>query len=76
VSNITTNGGYSDFKLVAAVSHKDIFYVNSSGGPLFVIYAITDNGFVIESSNLMTQPASFLTDFPNAIALSSTLGLS
>ena len=73
--SIIQTSGYTDFKTVASVKHyKDIFYYDSGAG-LFVIYAVSDDGFTINSGNLTTQPGSFTTDFPTAIALTTTLSL-
>lgn len=74
---IQTNG-YADFKTVVGAlgAIRSVFYFDSGGG-LFVIYALVEDGEnVVNSGNLATQPATFSADFPAAIALTSTLTLS
>lgn len=72
---IQTNGGYADFLAIVNTlgRHKDVFFVSFTG--LFVIYAIATS-VVVNSGNLGTAPSSFAADFPDAVALNSTLNLS
>lgn len=72
MSHISTTG-YSDFKAILEGKHfKDVFYVTDNS-TLFIIYAITSDGREVSSSNLITQPGAFTTDFPNAVQLTNGL---
>lgn len=74
---IITTSGYTDFLNVVSGlgSVRKVFYLNN-GSSLFIIYAVVADGRVmIDSSNLATQPSTFASDFPTAVALNNTLTL-
>lgn len=62
---------YADFKLVAAAfTSGKVIFCSSTG---FKIWGLA-SGFPVLVCMLNTQPATFTTDFPAAIQVSSMLG--
>jgi hypothetical protein len=70
---------YSDFLVLHSElgsSKTSIFYFDN-GSTSFVIWAILPGKTIaIYSGNLVTQPGSFTTDFPQAIQVANQFGIS
>ena len=70
---------YADFQAAVHSLGKteSVLYWEVAASNIFVLYAIMDDGGIaVTAGNLGPRPATFSADFPAAVALSGSFGIS
>lgn len=72
-------GDYADFLLIhdEIGSNKSSVFYRTDNSTFFFIWLVSrSENIAMFSGNLVTQPGSFSSDFPNAIQITNSLSLS
>jgi hypothetical protein len=55
--------------VVLSLRSKPVVFYHDNGSTIFEVFAFTDEGWVIDLTDLGTKPETFDDDFPDAIGL-------